>query len=379
MRVAGIMSGTSLDGIDVAVIDITGSGWNKKVRTVGFYSELYPAAVRKALLAVSNTQTHTADIARLNFLLPELYAEAVKRCCEQHGVPLESLELVGCHGQTIFHEGSPVKLLGRSIASTLQIGDGSVLAERLQKPVVSDFRPRDMAAGGKGAPLVPFVDYVLFRDRRRGRVALNIGGIANLTAIPPGAAPEQVIAFDTGPGNMVMDALAAEHTRGRQQYDKDGRIAAQGTVDTALLRELLRDKYYSVPPPKTAGREQYGPAFLERMKRRKLPLPDLMATAAALTAATIAEGIERFVLPRMNADELIVSGGGARNPRLLAYLAGFLPEVQMQTSEQYGIDTDAKEAIAFAILAFESWHRRPGNLPSATGARKAVTLGKISY
>jgi anhydro-N-acetylmuramic acid kinase len=379
MRVAGIMSGTSLDGIDVAIIDITGSGWNKKVGTVAFYSEPYPAAIRKALLAVSNTQTHTADIARLNFLLPELYAEAVQRCCEEHRISLDSLELVGCHGQTIFHEGSPVKLLGRSIASTLQIGDGSVLAERLKKPVVSDFRPRDMAAGGRGAPLVPFVDYLLFRDRRRGRVALNIGGIANLTAIPPAAAPEQIIAFDTGPGNMVMDALAAEHTRGRQQYDKDGRIAAQGTVDTALLRELMRDKYYSAPPPKTAGREQYGPAFLERLKRRKLPLPDLIATATALTAATIAEGIERFALPRMNADELIISGGGARNPRLLAYLAGFLPEVEIQTSEQYGIDADAKEAIAFAILAFESWHHRPGNLPSATGARQAVTLGKISY
>ena len=228
MRVAGIMSGTSLDGIDVAVVDITG----RRFETVAFDTVPYTAAVRRAILSVSNTSTHTATISRLNFLLGELYADAVKALCRKKRVPLASIHLIGCHGQTIFHEGTPQ--WGRSTtcpASTMQIGEASVIAERTGIPVVSDFRTRDMAAGGKGAPLVPYVDYLLFRDPRRGRVALNIGGIANLTAIPPAARPEDVIAFDTGPGNMVIDALASP-----RRFDRDGRLASRGSGEREAAR-----------------------------------------------------------------------------------------------------------------------------------------------
>ncbi len=377
MRVAGIMSGTSLDGIDVAIVDIRGRGWSKHVTPVAFHSTPYPAAVRRDLLAVSNANTHTGTIARLNFLLGELYAAAVKQTCRRSKTPLESVELIGCHGQTIFHDGEGVRLHGYRVASTLQIGEGAVLAERTGIPVVSDFRPRDIAAGGRGAPLVPYVDYLLFRHRRRGRIALNIGGIANITAIPAGAGAGTVIAFDTGPGNMVIDALTARYTRGRQSYDRDGRIASRARANRELLGELLRDAYYRKKPPKSAGREQYGVEFVERMIAGGPNLPALIATATALTAAAIAEGIRRFVQPMMPAHDLIVSGGGVHNPVLLAHLEALLPEIRICRSSDLGVDPDAKEAIAFAILAHETWNGQPANLPSATGARHEVILGKL--
>jgi len=375
LRVAGIMSGTSLDGIDVAIVDIQG----RRVRPVAFRSTPYPGAVRRAILGVSNTVTTTAEIARLHYLLGRLYADAVQQACRHGGVSLRSIELVGCHGQTIYHQGEREAFLGKPIAATLQIGEAGVIAEQLSVPVVSDFRPRDIAAGGKGAPLVPFVDYLLFRHGRRGRVALNIGGIANITAIPPGAESSDVMAFDTGPGNMVIDALAAEWTGGRQQFDRGGRIAARGRVDRALLDRLLADPYYGQRPPKTAGREQYGAEFLARLKKSGLPLPDLIATATALTAAAVSSGIERFVRPRMRVDELIVSGGGVHNRTLMAYLQAFLPDVRMAVSDEFGINADAKEAVAFAVLAHETYRRRTSNLPSATGARHAAILGKLTF
>jgi anhydro-N-acetylmuramic acid kinase len=374
MRVAGIMSGTSLDGIDVAIVDIQG----KRFQTAALRTTPYPEAVRRELLGVSDACAHTGIIARLNFLLGELYARAVRETCRRAGIPLESVELIGCHGQTIFHEGEAVEYLGRRVASTLQIGEAAVIAERTGIPVVSDFRPRDMAAGGRGAPLVPYVDYLLFRHRRLGRVALNIGGIANLTAILAGAAPEQVIAFDTGPGNMVVDQLVAAYTGGKQKFDRGGRIARRGRFQAGLLDELLGDAYYRKKPPKSAGREQYGREFVERLLATRLPLPDLIATAPALTAAAVAEGLEQFVRPRMKVDELIVSGGGVHNPQMMAYLIAFLPNVAIMSSADLGVDVDGKEAIAFAVLAYETWRRRPANLPSATGARRAVVLGKIT-
>ena len=379
MRVAGLMSGTSLDGIDVAIVEISGRGWAKRIRTLAFRTVPYPEDVRQAILSVSNAATHTATISRLNFLLGELYAEALRLTARRARIPLDSIQLIGSHGQTIFHEGVPVKYLGRRIASTLQIGEAAVLAERTGIPVVADFRPRDIAAGGRGAPLVPYVDYMLFRHRKLGRVALNIGGIANITAIPPSAGPEDVIAFDTGPGNMVVDALARRYTKGRWSYDRGGRLAARGHVNRQLLDRLLKDPYFRQPPPKTAGREQYGAEFVERLLQTGLSLLDLIATCTAFTAAAVATGIERFVRPRMPVDELIVSGGGVHNRQMMAQLAAFLPGVSLASSTDYGVDADAKEAIAFAVLAYETWHRRPANLPSATGARRAVVLGKINW
>jgi anhydro-N-acetylmuramic acid kinase len=359
MRVAGIMSGTSLDGIDVAIVDIEG----RNVEVVSHRTMPYPDKVREQILAVSNTTVHTAEISRLNFLLADLYARAVKKS----GVPLASIELVGSHGQTVFHEQG----------STLQLGDGSVLAEKLGKPVVSDFRTRDIAAGGRGAPLVPFVDYLLYAHPSLGRVALNIGGIANITAIPGGSGPESVIAFDTGPGNMAIDQLVAIHTRKRRKYDSGGDLASKGKLNQNLLKSLLRRAYYRQPPPKTAGREQYGREFVQDLIRTELPMLDLITTATAFTAATVAVGVERFV--KHPVSEIIVSGGGVHNRTMMGYLRAFLPNSQLRTSGEFGIDSDAKEAIAFAILAHETWNRRPSNLPSATGARHPVILGKVSY
>jgi anhydro-N-acetylmuramic acid kinase len=359
MRIAGIMSGTSLDGIDVAIVEVGGRG---RVRMIGFQSTAYPPLLRRELLAVSNAAAHAAAISRLHFALGELYARATLRAMRRFG----RVALIGCHGQTIFHQGR---------RSTLQIGEPAVIAERTGIPVVANFRARDIAAGGEGAPLVPYADYLLFRHPRRARTALNIGGIANITVIPAGAQPRDVVAFDTGPGNMVIDALVREYTRGKQYFDRGGALAASGRVRRGLLDELLGDAYYRRDPPKSAGREQYGAEFVARMKRSKLPMRDLIATATALTAATIALGVRRAGAAR---SELIVSGGGAHNPRILAQLAGLLPEAPLATSAGYGIDVDAKEAVAFTMLAHETWHGRPGNLPSATGARQTVVLGSIT-
>jgi anhydro-N-acetylmuramic acid kinase len=353
MRVAGIMSGTSLDGIDVAIVDISAQG----IKTVAHRTTPYSKATRARILGAATPR----EVSRLNFELGRLYAEAVVDTCRLRAVPIRSVELVGCHGQTIYHEGT----------NTLQIGEAAIIAERLGKPVISDFRTRDIAAGGKGAPLVPFVDELLFRSPGIARVALNIGGIANITVLSE--AP--VTAFDTGPGNMVVDQLLERMTGGRLTYDRDGAVASRGRVNEALLRSLLIEPYYRAKPPKTAGREQYGAEFVDRIIASRLGWEDLVATATAFTAATVAIGIELFA-PATR--EVIVSGGGVHNPQLMGQIAAFLPRARITVSQEFGVDPDAKEAIAFAILAFRTWRRETGNLPGATGARRAVVLGKIT-
>jgi anhydro-N-acetylmuramic acid kinase len=349
--VAGLISGTSMDGIDVAVVDI-GEG----IHVVATATAPYPPEVRAAILSVSNAATHTSTIARLNFLLGELFAEALQKS----GVPLETIELIGSHGQTIFHEGEPVEFCGRKIASTLQIGEAAVIAERTGIETIADFRPGDIAAGGKGAPLVPFLDYQLFRHPEYARIALNIGGIANITVIPANAKPEDVVAFDTGPGNMAMDAVAPP-------FDRDGERARAGKVNTAQLERLLADPYYRREPPKSCGREQYGTEFV-----RETGID--IATATELTARTIAQAVGSYPATR----EVIVSGGGAHNRYLMERLRA-LVQPRVTTSAEFGIGVDSKEAILFALLAFQTYQGRAGNLPSATGARKAMILGKISY
>ncbi|MBI5280109.1 MAG: anhydro-N-acetylmuramic acid kinase [Candidatus Solibacter usitatus] len=374
MIIAGIMSGTSLDGIDVALIRISG----RSICTLGFHSTPYPAAVRAALLAVSNCDTHTREIARLHSLLPELYAAAFKQTCKRLKLNPSAVGLIGCHGQTIFHEGAPVEVLGQRIASTLQIGDGNILAERTGIPVVCDFRPADIAAGGRGAPLVPYADYVLLHQETLSRVALNIGGIANITWLPAGAPPSKVVAFDTGPGNMVVDQLVSHYSNGERNYDAAGQMASEGLVHPEIVAELLDDPFYSERPPKTAGREQYGADFVTRLLALNLSPADTVATATYFTAAAIAEGITRFAGGEDHPpDEVIVSGGGVHNKTLLRFLRAELPESEVVRAEIHGIDPDAKEAVAFAILAHETWHGRPSNLPSATGARHPAILGKL--
>ena len=359
------MSGTSLDGIDVAVVEIA----RNRIQPLLFKTTPYPKAVREVLLSVSNAMTHSAVIARLHFLLGELYADAIRQTCHRR-VPLKSIGLIGMHGQTIFHEGAPVEYLGHRIASTFQIGDPAIVAERTGIRTISNFRERDIAAGGRGAPLVPYVDQLLFRHRSKTRVALNIGGIANISVVSP---RKPTIAFDTGPGNMVIDALVRKLTNGKQTYDRNGSIARAGKVHSKMLDGMLRDPYFKLHPPKTAGREQFGQDFATGLMATGVPLEDLIATATEFTVRSIALAIATHATPQ---SEVIASGGGIHNKFLMQRLRALLPAASLTTSADFGIDPDAKEAIAFAALAYEFAQHRPANLPSATGARRAVLLGR---
>ena len=380
MKVAGIMSGTSLDGIDVAVVDITPRAATVEVATVATHAQPYADEVRAALLSVSNSETHTRAIARLHFLLPQFYAEAFFECCRAASLDPVEVALIGCHGQTIYHEGVPADVLGRKVASTLQIGDGSVLAELTATTVVSDFRPRDIAAGGQGAPLVPYVDWLLFRHAENGRALVNIGGIANVTLLAPNCQLSQVLAFDTGPGNILIDQLAAHFSGGTKRCDFDGEMGRAGIVNPALLDALLQDDFYRRHPPKSAGREQYGEQFVHWLIRTGLAADDLVATVTRLTAVTIAEAICASVEKTGVIAEVIASGGGVHNPFLMQCLREELPEeLKLTTTAAHGVDPDFKEAVAFAVLAYETCLGRASSVPSATGACHSVVLGKVSY
>jgi anhydro-N-acetylmuramic acid kinase len=394
--VAGVMSGTSADGIDVALVQVresehsnaarrakgrkSGAPVVSRFRLLGHAHFAYPKAVRDAVLAAMNAPSASvADLSRLNFVLGELYADALVEAQRRFRI---KAELIGCHGQTLYHQGEPHRFLGRNVAVTWQTGEGAVVAARTGIPVVSDFRPADMAAAGKGAPLVPFLDYLLYRDQQIGRIVQNIGGIANLSAIPAGAPPEKVMAFDTGPGNMVIDALA-ERLFGKP-FDRDGKIAASGSVAEDVIADVLREPFFRQKPPKTAGREEFGREFAASfLKRcRRIPKQDVVATATALTARSIADAIRRYVVRgRGSYREFVVSGGGANNATLLAMLANELRSLglRLRLSDEFGLPSAAKEAAAFALLAYETWHRRPSNIPSATGALRPAILGKISY
>src|SRR3954471_16311830 len=381
MIVAGVMSGTSTDGIDVAIVRLLGRGLATRIELLSHTHTAYSAPVRAAILSAMNSKSPTvADLARMNFTLGELYAAAVNTARKRSGV---RLDLIGCHGQTLYHQGTAANFLGQAIACTWQSGEGAVVAARTGVPVVSDFRTADMAAGGKGAPLVPFADYILFRHRTRARIAQNIGGIANLSTIPAGAKPGDVIAFDTGPGNMVIDACM-QHLFGRA-FDRDGKVAASGTPLLPVLAQLAKEPFFGAKPPKTAGREEFGREFAREFLRRcgRARKQDIIATATALTAVSIADAVRRFAQPRFSGKraEMIASGGGTNNRTLMRILAEQLApmKVTLRSSGDLGVPTEAKEAIAFAVLAYQTWHREPSNLPSATGAKRPAVLGKISY
>jgi len=396
MVVAGVMSGTSADGINVALVKFDGSrnlfsasetpaGARPRhaLSLVGQAEYAYPPKVRNAVLSAMNaSRASVADLSRLNFLLGELYAEAVLETQRKFRT---EVNLVGCHGQTLYHQGDAKVFLGRKVSTTWQTGEGSIIAARLGAPVISDFRPADMAAGGKGAPLVPFLDYLWFRDHHIGRIVQNIGGIANLTAIPAGARAERVFAFDTGPGNMVIDAVMQK--RFGKAFDSDGKQAASGTPNEPILQRLLSRQFFRAKPPKTAGREEFGREFVAQFlqlcgRARK---HDVVATATALTARSITDAVQRYVIPaarrRNSFRELVISGGGARNATLVAMLAEQLAPlgIVVRFSDEFGLPSEAKEAVAFAVLAYETWNRRPSNVPSATGAARPAVLGKISY
>lgn len=383
MTVAGVMSGTSADGVDVALVRITPARSRPAIQLIAHHAAAYPTALRNAVLAAMDAkQTSTAELARLNWRLGIAYAEAVQTAVTKYKV---KLDLIGCHGQTIYHQGVAHAYAGRKVACTWQLGEAALIAEQLKVPVVSNFRPADMAAGGQGAPLVPLLDYVLFADTKRTRVLQNLGGIGNLTVIPAGADQAKVIAFDTGPANMVIDELMEELFR--KKYDRGGVLAARGRVLDNVVEKILRRPYFAGKPPKSAGREQFGAAFVAEFLRACRDAggkpEDILATATALTAESIAAAYRKFVKPQVKtaAVDFIVSGGGTRNATLMTMLRTKLEPLGCEVSiiDAAGLPSQAKEAVAFALLAWQTWHRRPGNVPSATGAKRPVVLGEITY
>jgi anhydro-N-acetylmuramic acid kinase len=434
--VLGLMSGTSADAIDVALTQISGVPPNLNAKLLNHISINFPPRLREEILRVAEQQPISAgELSQLNFRLGEVFAEAALTACRRFRFASKKIALIGSHGQTIFHQGKPVPYLGRRTASTLQIGEAAIIAARTGITTIADFRPADIAQGGQGAPLVPYADYVLYRHETLGRVSLNLGGIANVTVIPASAMPGKIFAFDTGPANMLIDALVTHFAKGRQRFDRDARLAQQGRSIPALVDALMRDPYLKLAPPKSTGREYYGRSYLEKLlalgKRHRAKPNDLIRAATIFTALSIVDALNRFVLPKTKIHQLIVSGGGAKNPLILAQLSATLgvsprPEVvgvrfsasqperqreidgatllgaqhaapqlgnqsthtrlfrssnetEILPSSSLGIPEDAKEALAFALMAYETFHHRPSNVPSATGAHRPAILGKISY
>ncbi len=391
--VAGVMSGTSADGVDVALCRISPAlhaGGTPRVKLIGHAGFAYSKAVRAAVLEAMDAQAiSVADLARLNWRLGEVYADAVAKTAEQFSV---KVGLVGCHGQTVYHQGASEKYLGKPLQCTWQMGEASVIAERLRVPVVSDFRPADMAAGGQGAPLVPMLDFCAFRSEKVSRVLQNLGGIGNLTAIPAGAAVDGVMAFDTGPGNMVIDGCMKRLYE--REFDRNGVVARSGRVLDDVVAEVLGQPYFSALPPKSCGREQFGEAFVSRfisMCRkaggREDRDEDVIATATALTAASILDAYRKFVwghlgqnAPLATKIEYVVAGGGANNSTLMRMLREGLEPlgVKVRLMEELGIPAQAKEGVAFALMAWLTWFGSPGNVPAATGAVRPVVLGKVT-
>ena len=378
MRVIGLMSGTSLDGIDAALVRVDGASADAISWSIdGFLTRPYTpderARIHDAIL-----HGDAAALCRLHAELGELLADAALRVCAVAGVAPSEVDLIGSHGQTVWHD-PPAE--GRR-GATLQLGCAATIAERTGIDVVSDFRSRDVAAGGEGAPLVPWVDRSLFALPGRSRVLLNIGGIANLTRVPPRGSPERLLAFDTGPGNALIDAAVELATGGTESFDRDGERASRGAIDGVLLERLLDDDYLHRPPPRSTGRERYGRPLVERIVAELKPAHDrswmsIVATLTAFTAESIARALREHVLP-LGVDELVVTGGGARNPSLMRMLRERLPGLEMVDAEQLGVDPDAKEALAFAVLAWAHARGIEANDPAATGARGGRVLGSLT-
>jgi anhydro-N-acetylmuramic acid kinase len=370
LRAAGLMSGTSADGVDVAIVDIDGIS----TKLVAFAMYPYPAAVRRAIFSLFAPATSTVDkICHFNFVLGNLFADAVIKLCKSNKIALKTIDIIGSHGQTIYHNPK------HRVGSTLQIGEPSVIAQRTGITTIADFRPADMAAGGQGAPLVPFTDYILFADKRITRAVQNIGGIANVTYLPASWGPDKIIAFDTGPGNMIIDGLMELITHGQKTYDRDGALAAKGIVNPTLLDIMLKHPYLRRHLPKTTGREEFGLQYSRTIYKeavgRRISKEDIVATATAFTAVTIAVAYRVF-LPKMP-QEIILCGGGTQNKTLIKMLQRQLPESKIITTGDLGIDPDAKEAVSFAILAWATMKGIPGNVPAVTGAARPAILGKI--
>lgn len=416
------MSGTSADGIDACLVEISGNGIHTRINVLAFETYPYDEFTRTAILDTCNPETGTVDkVCQLNFHLGKLFANAAKSIANKAQIAIHDIDLIGSHGQTIHHlpgqatirkdEGGGMKAeeggerqeargekqearskrreVGEGegwdlphIRSSLQIGEPSVIAQETGVTTVADFRPRDMAAGGQGAPLVPYVDFLLFRDKERGRALQNIGGIANVTILPKNCGINDVIAFDTGPGNMIIDRITELVTNNTHHFDEGGKLAERGKIHDSLLATLLTHPYLSKPPPKTTGREEFGISFAEKLykdaKHSGIKDLDILATVTAFTAHSIADSYKKCILPKHHLSEVILSGGGSHNDTLIKFLRQYLePTIQIHSIDKFGISPNTKEALAFAILANETISGNPNNIPSATGAREAVIMGKI--
>ena len=388
----GLMSGTSHDGVSAALVRID-ERKSPPTQLIAFQTYPYTAKFRARLLAASSAGQDAASsigaggVSTLNFDLGRIFGAAAMRLARAANVPIRRLSFIGSHGHTFFH--LPPRRAGRATASTLQLAEPAVIAAITGVPVVADFRPMDIALGGEGAPLAPLAHLWLFGHKRLGRIVQNIGGIGNATYLPPGArtGDPRLIAFDTGPGGTLIDALAARFTSGRLKMDRDGRMAARGSVDNAMLVELMRNPYFRRKPPKSTGREEFGAHYLDAILHRardsakkpgELIAEGRIATVTALTARSIAEACRRFILPLGRVDQLIATGGGARNPTLMKMIAAELPGIEVTSAEAVGVDGGALEAVAFAILAYQMLRGLPGNIPSVTGARTPAILGKLT-
>jgi anhydro-N-acetylmuramic acid kinase len=379
--VVGLMSGTSLDGVDAALVELEGSGPDLTMEPEAFVHVPYPGALRNLIRQSTDPDSSSVQVlTRLDARLAETYAEAVDRVLAEANTDRNALDLVGSHGQTVCHLPEPADCAGARVRATLQLGNPSTLATRLNVPVVGDFRPADMALGGQGAPLVPYFDYVTFTDADEHRGLLNLGGIANLTVLPAGGTPDEVRAFDTGPANMVIDALADRLFDA--PMDRDGQHAAAGTPDHDLLADLLEGPFFRREPPKSTGRDDFGADYVDRLlnasQSRGLSSEDTMATATLLTAASVYQAYAQYVRPDQSIDVLIASGGGVHNDTLLRMLRDAFAPISVRIASEYGVDGDAKEALCFAVLAHETVNGVPTNLPSVTGASARTILGSIS-
>ncbi len=378
--VVGLMTGTSADAVDAVLVRFRGLGLGSAQEVVAFRSGALESDLRHEILAVASASTLEPErLMRLDAALGERFAEAALQLLGEAGVEPRSVDAIGSHGQTVRHLPRPA---GGGPALTLQLGSAALLAERTGIAVVSDFRARDTAAGGEGAPLVPLYDWWRYRSDRESRALLNLGGMANVTHLPKGGAVEDLLAFDTGPGNAVLDALAALHSGGRMRRDEGGALAARGRPDATLLGELLADPFFAAAPPRSTGRERYGRRFAEQLRElgmaAGLAEPDLMATAVELTAASVALAVTRFLVPRGGVDVVVASGGGVRNPVLMSALERRLAPARLVGLQALGDDPATKEALAFAFLAHQTLCGQPGSVSGATGARHPVVLGHIT-
>lgn len=381
MYVVGLMSGTSLDGIDTALTDISEISSNDfDVKVINFINTPYDNLTRNKILECCDPKTGSVDkICRLNFELGELFAKSVEKIASLTNIKLSNIELIGSHGQTIYHD------VENDYVSSLQIGEAGVIAQRTGITTISNFRARDIAAGGQGAPLVPYVDYILFKSNQYNRVLQNIGGIGNYTYIPKNGKIEDIQGTDTGPGNMLIDGVIQILTNGEKTFDKDGEMAIKGTVSTELLNELKKHPFISKKAPKTTGREAFGLNYARKIvnigKELHLSNEDIIATVTNFTAFTIVDAYQRFI--RNKIDQIIISGGGSYNPTLILMIKSYVKmllgeNVVVMILEQLGYSSDAKEAVAFAILAYQTFKRRCNNVPQITGAKYSVILGDIT-